>query len=229
MKILQVNPFFAPCHGGSARVPYDISMQLRNRGHEVVFYTTDYKFSQEWANSLVGVSVFPFKTRLKKSNFFLTPEIIRKTKEDIRQFDVVHLHNYRTFQNVVVAYYASKYHIPYVLEAHGSLPILMGNRKIKRFFDYQFGLKILNRSSGVVAINAIEAIQYVNMGVPPEKVHIIPHGIDLNEFQQLPLRGSFRSKFNIPHDQKLVLYLGRIHRIKGIDTLVKAFASLQKK
>ena len=36
------------------------------------------------------------------------------------------------------------------------------------------------------------------------------------------LKEAFKKTFNIDYDEKTVLYLGRIHRIKGIDILVKA-------
>ena len=36
----------------------------------------------------------------------------------------------------------------------------------------------------------------------------------------------YLSKFNLDDDEKIVLYIGRIHRIRGIVVLVKAFASV---
>ncbi|MBS7635564.1 glycosyltransferase, partial [Candidatus Bathyarchaeota archaeon] len=42
----------------------------------------------------------------------------------------------------------------------------------------------------------------------------------------LPPKGAFKKKFGIDDDEKIVLYLGRIHRIKGVDILVKAFADV---
>ena len=67
------------------------------------------------------------------------------------------------------------------------------------------------------------------MGVPEEKIAIIPNGIDLSEYASLPPEGSFKKKFGIKEKEKIVLYLGRIHKIKGIDILVKAFANVIKK
>ena len=75
----------------------------------------------------------------------------------------------------------------------------------------------------------MEAEQYRAMGVPEEKIAIIPNGIDLSEYADLPPKGSFKKKFSIGDDEKIVLYLGRIHRIKGIDILVEAFANVIEK
>jgi glycosyltransferase involved in cell wall biosynthesis len=64
------------------------------------------------------------------------------------------------------------------------------------------------------------------MGVPEEKIAIIPNGIDLSEYAVLPPKGAFKRKFGIPEEKKIILYLGRIHKIKGIDFLIKAYAHL---
>ena len=66
------------------------------------------------------------------------------------------------------------------------------------------------------------------MGVPKNKIEIIPNGIDLIEDQYLPEKGLFRKKYNITNDENVILYLGRIHKIKGIDLLLKSFKLLTK-
>jgi glycosyltransferase involved in cell wall biosynthesis len=95
-------------------------------------------------------------------------------------------------------------------------------------YDSFFGRKLLKHASKVIALTEMEEQQYRNMGVPKEKIEVLPNGIDLSEFADLPPKGSFKRKFGIGNDERIVLYLGRIHKIKGIDLLVKAFAKLIK-
>jgi glycosyltransferase involved in cell wall biosynthesis len=66
------------------------------------------------------------------------------------------------------------------------------------------------------------------MGVSEDKIEIVPNGIDLAEFENLPQRGEFRKKYGLDDSQKIILYLGRIHQTKGIDLLARAFADLTK-
>ena len=89
-----------------------------------------------------------------------------------------------------------------------------------------FRNNILQKATKVVALNRFEADQYMRMGVPEEKIAIIPNGLDLSEYANLPPKGAFKSKFGIPEEKKIILYLGRIHKIKGIDFLIKAYAYL---
>lgn len=229
MKVLQVNPFFSPVHGGSARSSYEISKWLSKNGHEVTVYTSDFKLSREWIKTLPHVKVYPFKTMLCLASFFVTFGMLKTVRKNLKHFDIIHMHNYRSFQNIIVAHYALKYGVPYVLQAHGSLPIIIMNQRLKWLYDVFFGYKLLRGASKVIALSSAEAQQYNNMGVPEKKIEIMPNGIDLSEYGDLPPKGCFKRKFGIDEDEKIVLYLGRIHMIKGIDILVNAFANIVDK
>ena len=228
MKILQVAQFFSPVHGGSAEAPYQLSKELEKRGHEITVYASGYKSSQEYINSISEVTVCLFRSWLNYAKFHVTPSMIKRAKKDIKNFDVIHMHNYRTFQNIVVHHYARKYKIPYVLQAHGSVLPFFQKRGLKRIFDLFCGYKILKDASKVIAVAKTEVEQYKKMGVNENKIEIVPNGIDLSEFDNLPERGEFRKKYSIKDNEKMILYLGRIHKIKGIDLLVQAFADLVK-
>jgi glycosyltransferase involved in cell wall biosynthesis len=237
MKILQVTPYFPPAYafGGPVKVVYQISRELIKRGHEVVVYTTDVKdfgsrLEIDSSNTIKGMKVHRFRnissTLVKKLKLFITPQLALFARKEVRKFDIIHLHEYRTFQNIVIHHYARKYNVPYVLQAHGSLPRIGAWQKLKWVYDILFGYRLLRDASKVIALTRIEAEQYKAMGVPKEKITIIPNGIDLSEYAELPPKGAFKKKFNIPENKKMILYLGRIHKTKGIDFLIRAYAHL---
>ena len=240
MKILQVVPYFPPAHafGGPVKVAYQVSRELMKRKHEVVVYTSDAgdfgsRLTMNSDKYVDGIKVHYFRNLalmpVKKFKLFITPQLVSRAKEEVDKFDVVHLHEYRTIQNIFIVHYAKKYGVPYVLQAHGSLPRIMAKQRLKWIYDVLFGYRLLRGASKVIALSRMEAEQYRGMGVPEEKIAIIPNGIDLSEYTHLPPKGSFKKKFNIDEDEKIVLYLGRIHRVKGIDILVKAFANIVEK
>jgi glycosyltransferase involved in cell wall biosynthesis len=239
MKILQVIPYFPPAYafGGPVNVAYNVSKMLVKRGHEVVVCTTDAKdFGSRIEGNPDGIDdgleVHRFKnvslTLVKKFKLFVTPQLASFLKRDLKRFDVIHLHEYISFQNIVASHYAQKYKVPYVLQAHGSLPRIGNWRRLKWIYDLFFGHRLLRDASKVIALSEVEAQQYGSMGVPDEKIAVIPNGIDLSEYAVIPSRGSFKKKFGILDRKKIVLYLGRIHKTKGIDLLVKAYAYLIK-
>jgi glycosyltransferase involved in cell wall biosynthesis len=66
------------------------------------------------------------------------------------------------------------------------------------------------------------------LGLRKRKV-VISNGIDLSEFSDLPLRSKLRERYPELKDKKIILFLGRIDRIKGLDILVKAYSIIAKK
>jgi len=238
LKILQVSNFFKPLWetGGVTRVNYEISKNLVQIGHDVTVYTTDgYKANFEFqTNQFVkvdGIKVYYFKNLFKSmaSKITLTipyyiPFVLRK---EIRQFDIIHIHEHRTLLAVCVHYYAKKYNVPYVLQAHGSVLPHFQKQRLKKFFDIIFGYRILKDASKIIALTETEANQYMQMGIDESNICIIPNGIDLKEYENLPQKGEFRKKYSIKENEKVILYLGRIDKIKGIDLLIDAFSQLK--
>ena len=229
MKILQVNHYFSPLHGGgSINSVYNLSKHLAKRGHEVTLFTTDFELDEEYIKSLDGVRIVPFQCIANIGMMLISPEMKGQLKKEIRNFDVVHMHVFRSYQNIVTHHYAKKYEIPYILQARGSVLPFFQKQKLKNIFDLFFGYKILRDASKVIALTKTEVEQYKKMGVDKDKIEIIPNGIDLSEYENLPEKGEFRRKYLIRDDEKIILCLGRIHKIKGVDLLVRAFADLVK-
>ena len=236
MKILQViNAFYPPySSGGAAYVAHNISKILARRGHEVTVYTTNVLSRNKLFNPkqnpnyISGVEVYYFNVIFYKPSFqvYFSKELVEAIRKNAVNYDVVHLHEYRSYISLVTNHYLRKRGIPYVLQAHGQLPRIMVKRGLKIVFDVFFGYRILHEASKVIALTRVEAEQYKSMGVPEEKIAIIPNGIDLSEYTDLPPKGAFKRKFNIPEGKKIILYLGRIHKTKGIEFLIKAYAYL---
>jgi len=231
MRILQVIPVFSAPFGGPVTVVRSISKELAKK-HEVTVYTTsaldhrrDFKDSPLAVKS-DGYRVVYFPRIFRFSGFNVSPAMARALKETLSEFDIVHLHSWRHFQDTIVHHYAKKYGVPYVLQAHGSLPRIMTKQRLKWIYDVFFGYRLLRDASKVVALSRMEAEQCRGMGVPEEKIEVIPNGIDLSEYDNLPPKGSFRKKFNIPEDKRIILFLGRIHKTKGINFLIKAYVHL---
>lgn len=64
-------------------------------------------------------------------------------------------------------------------------------------------------------------------GADIRKVVTIPPGVDLNKFRPIPKEVAKR-RIGIPDFHRNILFAGRIEQLKGIDTLLKAIALIQK-
>ena len=114
MRILQVIPFFTPVMGGSVISTYNLSKNLAERGHVVTIYTTGFKHNENYIKSLEGVRVVPFHCIVNIGMMLFSPSMKWRLKKEIKNYDIVHMHNFRSYQNIIARYYARKYKIPYI-------------------------------------------------------------------------------------------------------------------
>jgi glycosyltransferase involved in cell wall biosynthesis len=239
MKILQATPVFKPMweSGGVARVAYDLSLTLLNRGHEVTVYTTNRSVAPTGVPTnrpvtVDGMTVYYFENLRRFFPWKLLPILPYYlpfvAREDLAAYDIVHIHDHRTLLAVAVAGYARKFHVPYIVEAHGSLPVSSGSRGFKTIFDCLWKDAILENAAGVIALNATEADEYAKAGVAPERIAVLPNGIDPAEYAAIPAPGTFRTKYGIAPSERMVLFVGRLARSKGIDLLLRAFAAAHR-
>jgi glycosyltransferase involved in cell wall biosynthesis len=238
MNILQISKFFYPAvsFGGPVQVTYSLSKYLVSKGHKVVVYTTDASDIssnariQQKHQIIDGIDVYYFPNIAKIYDVFISPGIIQALHKNLANFDVVHLHEYRTFQNFIF-YSLNRNCIPYVLSCHGEYTYREESRDwsfLRRIYEAGFGKKLVNNASKLHALSEFEVNQYLSSGIPREKIEIIPNGVNPQDFSDISLTSFFRKTYAL-NKEKIVLYLGRIHKEKGIDTLVRSFALLSKR
>lgn len=238
MKILQVTPYFKPMWeaGGVARVAYEVSKQLAERGHEVTVYTTNRcLYSTDVVSNVPvdveGMKVYYFENLRKYFPWIDLPVIPYYlpliAKNEIKKFDIIHIHDHRSLLAVIVCHYARKYGVPYILQAHGSLPNDIGNNRLKNLFDFLWGKRMLRGASKVVAVSDVEVDQYLHYGMGRDKVDCVSNGINLSQYSHLPKYGKFRRIYGI-REKNIILYLGRVNERKGVDFLIRSFSLLRK-
>ncbi|RBQ22334.1 D-inositol-3-phosphate glycosyltransferase [Candidatus Methanobinarius endosymbioticus] len=239
MKILHIVPIYYPCleAGGIVNAVYQLGKKQAEKGNDVIVFTTDscserIKLNNRYDVDVEGVKVYYFKnlSNILKTKFIIdTPYALPfKMRKEIKKYDIVHIHEHRHSLAVAASHYAKKNNIPYVLQAHGSVLPFFQKKRLKEIFDKIWGFKILKNTSKLFALTKIEKNQYIKMGVDENKIEIVPLGIELEEYSNLAPKGNFRKKYNIKDDEQLLLFIGRINKIKGLDLLVNSFNILNK-
>jgi D-inositol-3-phosphate glycosyltransferase len=67
----------------------------------------------------------------------------------------------------------------------------------------------------------------LDYGAERERVRVVPCGVDTSRFRPMK-RKSVRCRLNLPEDEPMVLFVGRIEPLKGIDVAVRAVAQLER-
>ena len=237
MKILHVAHFFYPClsAGGVVNASYQIASKQSEDNDVKVISSDSCKERLRFPNGRYDVDVDGIKVDYFRnlSNGFKLKTMLDtplaapfKIRNDIKGYDIIHIHEHRQTLAIFASYFARKNNIPYVVQAHGSVLPFFQKEGLKNIFDKVFGFKILHNASCVFALTEVEKEQYLKMGVDEDKIEIVPLGINLDEYENLPDYGKFRSKFNIGENDKLILFVGRIHEIKGLGLLIDSFNDL---
>lgn len=234
MRVLFVIPAYHPAQdfGGPIPVARDFARRLRDRGHEVVIWTANLATSKEkltsktFEDEVDGIRVVYFNSVLRYRWVGITPGVFRYALREVKDFDVVHIFGYREFLPVAVAFWARWIGKPYVLQALGTVAPVARSLRKKRVYDALVGREVLKNASALIAKGDVEREQYLRAGAEKHSITVIPNGMEVPAEIESLKPGAFREKHGIGFDEPLILFLGRIHRVKGVDLLIQAFTRL---
>lgn len=84
---------------------------------------------------------------------------------------------------------------------------------------------VISKADAIVSLSRYEKEDMVRLyGADPNKIRVIPGGVDLDMFKPMDMVKA-RKRLGLK-DTNLVLYVGRIERLKGIDILIEALAKM---
>ena len=232
MRIVHCFPFFSiKFAGGTSDLMYKIVKAQSKAGLKPIVLSGDYKFDGELAKTLQGVEFMISKSYLDKFGFSIMPGLLFSLIKNIKNIDVVHMHAYRTFQNFIVYLVCKLSKTPYIIDAHGAVPYHVNKKFLKRVFDFVIGYRMLKDATILVAETEVGQKEYTDLldKLSRKNIAILSPPFDTDEFLILPEKTMFRKKFGIPLEKKVIMFLGRIHYIKGNDFLIRGFAEALKK
>jgi glycosyltransferase involved in cell wall biosynthesis len=237
LRVLHVTPYYEHAwdYGGIPRVVAGQVRGLSQRRVRVTVATTDAcgrsrlpdDLARQSEGSTVTVKVFPnlSNTLARRLQLFLPRGLGSFLDRQAGSFDVAHLHGCHNLPGAVAAGRLLRAGTPYVLQPNGTAPRIERRRLAKLLFDATAGRHTLRDATAVIAVSAVEQRQLEAMGVPEQRITEIPNPVDLNEFDDLPDRGSLRQQLDIG-EAGLVLYLGQLSPRKRVDLVVEAVATL---
>ena len=142
MKILQVYHIFPALFGGVSTVICQINKELLKRRQIIHVLTTNAYFTGE-KNWEEGIKVYRFniisQTLLKKNLIIPDIKFFIYIRNMAKEYDCIHIHGYRNLYTFFIYHYAKKKGVPYILQAHGSLPKNMSMKRLKGVYDMFFG------------------------------------------------------------------------------------------
>jgi glycosyltransferase involved in cell wall biosynthesis len=239
VKILHVVQAYYPFQekGGPVFKVRALAETLVRRGHEVTVLTADLGLAKHqelssalqkcpwgWRLELGGVEVIYLPTIANYRALTLNPATMEFCEKRLEAFDLVHFYGLYDLLGPTVSYFCRRREIPYVVEPMGMYRPIDRNLRLKSLWHGVLGKAFVNGAARIVATSEIEQAEILDAGFPTEKVVMRYNGIDPELLSNWPSPGKFRSQWNVPADEPLILFLSRLIPRKGADVLIEAFA-----
>lgn len=208
---------------------------LAKLGHTVSLYTTnedgkgilDVPVDRPVIKDGVTIRYFPIG---KFRRWGVSLPLGRALRNDIANFDIVHIHSLYLYHTAVACSVCRRFGIPYILCPHGTLdPFLRRKSRFKKaVYNALIENRNLNKATAVHYTTEDEMkLAHIPLGLISRPI-VVPLGIDLSQFSNLPTRGHFRSQMVGNNSKQIILFLGRINFKKGLDLLAKAYGKIAR-
>ena len=228
MRILHVVPSYLPAtrYGGPIQSVHGLCKALAQAGHDVSVFTTNVDGA---GNSSVplrqpvgldGVRVWYFPSHFLR-RLFWAPGMKRALREQMGQFDLVHLHSVFLWPTWAAARAARRAGVPYLVAPRGMLVKDLLRRKsrwLKIAWVRLIERRNLARAAGLHVASPVEQAEIEQFGFTLPRCYYVPNGIE-----EIDLPALDKEHCDLLPDAPYVLFLGRLNWKKGLDRLVQAW------
>lgn len=193
----------------------EISERLVRKGIEINVLTTDPSGELVKEEVINNVLIKRFKSWAPNEAYFFSKDLRYYLKRFSDTFDVVHAHSYHAFPAYYAALGKGTNKLIFTAHYHGTghtffRKILLG--------PYRFlGKKIFEKADRVICVSNYERkLVTKHFKIEEDKIILVPNGFNLEEFKYLKKKTA----------QRIILYVGRLEKYKGVHHLIKAMPKL---
>ena len=219
MKILITSDWYYPVVNGVVRSVLNLKEYLENQGHEVRILTLSNTISSYQSNEVYYIGSLSAKKIYPQAR---VTNILAKTHlRNIRKWEPDIIHSQCEFSTFVMAKTLSKvlnipllhtYHTVYEDYTH----YFIKNESIGTKIVASFSKNFSDLCDYIIAPTEKTANILESYKISREKIAVIPTGVHIDNLYDNDLR----SELNLPHDKKILLYLGRLGEEKNIEEII---------
>jgi len=230
MRILHICSSLEAEWGGVAKAVNGLTQGLAKKGLDISIFAP-LKGSSDMASSNgdgVKIVRFPEGTLSRFWKGYSWP-LAGALEKEVPGFDLVHIHGIWHYPNFCAYQAARSANKPFLVTIHGKLAPWCLNYKAfkKNLYAGLIQRRILEEASAIHAITEEEG-RDISGFVDNKNIFCLTNGLNVEEFEKLPAKKEFESLYPEVMGKKVILFLGRIHPVKGLDMLAKSFADILK-
>ena len=238
-RVLHVIETMAPREGGPPRVVAGLAAAQRSMGIDAHVLCDDgpllKEYLQHWEAQTAGFPSQGVHAMAERPiNLISRALALRKwLHKHLRTYDIVHIHQPWRLVPTLAASACRRLGVPYLITPHTALSKwALTQKKMKKALARKLiWNRLFKAAAGFHALNALEAAEIIETVVgrngPP--VFVVPNGVPLAEFSGAPLADCpaiAGAALTPPEGERpFLLFLARLHTMKGPDLLLNAFAT----
>jgi D-inositol-3-phosphate glycosyltransferase len=221
--------------GGMNVYVLQVAKELAERGYLVDVYTRCHDPQDPQVVELadgarvVHIKAGPYDTT-KESLYEYIPEFLSNLHRFQQSagvlYDLIHSHYWLSGRVGVIL--SQRWKVPHVVTFHTLAKTKLRARAGEIEPQWRISAeKIVSQSADAIVVTTAQEQEDLSRlyGIAPSKVHVIPAGVDLELFRPVD-KDEARQALGLRED-KVILYVGRIEPLKGLDVLVGALPLLE--
>jgi glycosyltransferase involved in cell wall biosynthesis len=230
MRVLHVISSMSQLRGGPSVSLHNMLRALRAKGIAADVATTDDDGDSARLDVPLDrfvdvngqrVRYFPRQTLKYAFSASLVPWLLRH----VREYDLVHTHGLFSFAPLAAAWCARAAGVPYIMRPAGVLDtwgMKNKSRLVKATSVRLVEAPLLEAAAAVHFTTALEQARAADLSLPIRPV-VLPTGVEI-EASGEPMEAIAELA---AEGTRVILYLARIHPIKCVDTLLRAFSDIE--
>lgn len=234
LRVLHVISSMSRLRGGPSVSMQNMLRALRRRGIAADVVTTDDDGGKARLDvpldrfvEVEGQNARYFPRQTVKYEF--SASMLRWLRAHIRRYDIVHTHGLFSFAPLAAAWQARAAGIPYIMRPAGVLDtwgLRNKSRLVKALSLRLVEAPLLCSAAAVHFTTPLEQERAAELALPIRSI-VLPTGMEIEaspaESPPEPVAAA------APDGKRMILYLARIHPIKCVDVLLRAYAALDNR
>jgi glycosyltransferase involved in cell wall biosynthesis len=216
-------PTLSSGYGGPVNAVLGMAAAQARAGLNVRLISTDDKYEPNGNAPAFEVKTYPCRIK----SWHWSPQLGNALREAVRWSDVVTIHTLWSYPTFSASRACRDGDVPYVLRPAGMLDQWsLAQKRLKKSLYAKFiEARTINGAAAIwfTSEEEQESARLFNHIAPG---FVIPLGVALQEYVELPAKGAFREQFNIGPDRRMVLFLGRLAPGKRPDLVLRSFAAV---
>ena len=230
MRVAMVIQRFRPLFSGQGEQVELLCGELTRRGHELTVMTSAYD-GPSGVEERNGITIVRLRSalRLARGTRFArrgySPMFAAQVLGYLVRhpnFDVVHVHAQTDALYASWVWGRLEDH-PVVFEmtldgVDDAVSLLSKRQRLQRFRN-----RVVRSCDGYVAISPKLEAAYRTAGLPPDRLRLIPQGVDVERFRPPDDKRILRRDLGLPETGPLVVFVGSLIHRKGLDVLLRSW------